>query len=44
MVEPGRDGEVDGLLELMSSRVDFDPEDDRLDHAMLCWLENRSQD
>jgi Fe-S-cluster containining protein len=44
MVEPGCDGEVDGLLELMSSRVSFDPEDDRLDHAMLRWLENRSRD
>jgi Fe-S-cluster containining protein len=44
MVEPGRDGELDGLLEIMNRLVAFDPEDDRLDHAMLRWLENRSPD
>lgn len=43
MVEPGGEGEVDALLALASDRVGFDPEDDRLDHALLRWLENRSR-
>jgi Fe-S-cluster containining protein len=44
MVEPGSADEVDRLLLAMSAQVAFDPEDDRLDHAMVRWLENRSRD
>jgi len=43
MVEPGLEDEVDHLLRFLGMRVDFDPEDDRLDHAMVRWLENRSR-
>lgn len=42
MVEPGAPDEVDRLLRQAGDRVGFDPEDDRLDHAMVRWLENRS--
>lgn len=44
MVEPGPEDAIDDLLELMSRQIPFDPEDDRLDHAMVRWLENRSRD
>ena len=44
MVEPGPEDSVDDLLRLMSRQIPFDPEDDRLDHAMVRWLENRSRD
>ena len=44
MVEPGSADEVDALLLAMSAQIAFDPEDDRLDHAMVRWLENRSED
>jgi Fe-S-cluster containining protein len=44
MVEPGEEDEVDGLLLAMSAQVAFDPEDDRLDHALVRWLEHRSAD
>jgi Fe-S-cluster containining protein len=44
MVEPGTANEVDGLLAALGTRVAFDPEDDRLDHALVRWLELRSRD
>ena len=44
MVEPGAEDEIDHLLRFLGLRVNFDPEDDRLDHAMVRWLENRSAD
>jgi Fe-S-cluster containining protein len=44
MAEPGSEGEVDRLLLALSRGVRFDPEDDRLDHALLRWIENRSRD
>lgn len=44
MAEPGVGNEVDVLLDRLSLRVPFEPEDDRLDHALLRWLEHRSED
>lgn len=44
MVEPGVEDEVDVLLQLLGLRVPFDPEEDRLDHALVRWLEHRSVD
>jgi Fe-S-cluster containining protein len=44
MVEPGSEDEVDRLLLALNRGVRFDPEDDRLDHALLRWIENRSPD
>ncbi|RKZ11463.1 hypothetical protein DRQ32_05895 [bacterium] len=44
MVEPGEQDEVDELLQVLGLRIAFDPEDDRMDHALVRWLENRSAD
>jgi Fe-S-cluster containining protein len=44
MVEPGEAGEVDELLAALGTRIAFDPDDDRLDHALARWLELRSRD
>jgi Fe-S-cluster containining protein len=42
MVEPGVEGEVDRFLADLDRNAPFDPEDDRLDHALLRWLRSRS--
>ena len=41
MVEPGSEDEVDALQAQAGRRVPFDPEDDRLDHALARWLRHR---
>jgi Fe-S-cluster containining protein len=42
MSEPGTGEEIDDLLRRLDRRVPFDPEDDRLDHALTRWLQHRS--